>query len=135
MKNNKIVKYKDFLIEKIEGVTFERDNKNNVVAILNGVKIGCISLNNYWTEISYIEDEETLSQIKIPENYEYVGMITSDIENNGVATDMFKYAIETTKKKGIVVSTLFIADQAVHTIMKKLNADNTDPDWYILDKK
>lgn len=133
MKNNKIIKYKDFLVEKIEGVKFERDKTNNVVAILNGEVIGCVSLNDYWTEVEYIEDEEMLNDIDIPKNYEFVGMITSDFQNQGVATNMLKYAIDTTNKKGIAISTLFIADQAVHTIMKKLNA-KTIPNWYIMNK-
>jgi hypothetical protein len=78
-------------------------------------------------------DNSLKDNIEIPNNFEFVSMIDSEIENQGVATNMLKYAIDSTDKNGIAISKLFIADNAVHAIMKKLNALSI-PDWYLLKK-
>ena len=60
-------------------------------------------------------------------------MIDSEIENQGIGTNMMKYALDSTDKNGIAVSKIFITSGAVHKIMKKLNALSI-PDWYLLKK-
>jgi hypothetical protein len=123
---------REYLNENID-IKYKRDeNGKNVVAIANNKIIGEVALNDHWTEIEYV-DNSLKDKIEIPNNFEFVTMIDSEIENQGVATNMLKYAIESTDKNGIAVSKLFIADEAVHTIMKKLNALSI-PDWYILKK-
>ena len=129
---NKVKNWKQFLNEnKFNNVIYRRKHNNNIEAILEDEVIGEVSLYDYWSELSYIEDDEIKNEIEIPENYEFVGMIDSDIQNKGIATNMLRYAMDTTKKTGISISKLFIADQAVHSIMKKLNAIETS-DWYLL---
>lgn len=117
----------------IENILYRRTNSGNIEAVLDGKTIGELSLNDYWTELEYIDDINIKNNIVIPSNFEFVGMIQSDIENKGIATNMIKYAISTSTKNGIAISKLFIADEAVYTIMKKLNAKSI-PDWYLLIK-
>ena len=57
-------------------------------------------------------------------------MIDTKLQGAGIATNMLKYALQTTEKDGIAISKLFIADEAIHTIMRKLGAESI-PDWYI----
>lgn len=114
-------------------ILYKRKKNGNVVALHNNKIIGEISLYDYWGEMDYIDDVQIKNEIEIPSNFEFVGMIDSQIENKGIATNMLKHAIETTNKNGIAISKLFIADDAVHTIMKKLNAVSI-PDWYLLKK-
>ena len=122
---------REYLNENID-IKYKRDENNNVIAISNNKIIGELSLYDYWTEMEYV-DNSLKDNIEIPNNFEFVGMIDSEIENQGVATNMLKYAIDSTDKNGIAISKLFIADNAVHTIMKKLNALSI-PDWYLLKK-
>lgn len=114
-------------------ISYKRNNNGNVVALYNNKIVGEISLYDYWSEMDYIDDVQIKNEIEIPNNFEFVGMIDSEIENKGIATNMLKHAIETTNKNGVAISKLFIADDAIHTIMKKLNAISI-PDWYILKK-
>jgi hypothetical protein len=122
---------REFLNENID-IKYKRNGNNNVIAISNNKIIGELSLYDYWTEMEYV-DNSLKDNIEIPNNFEFVSMIDSEIENQGVATNMLKYAIDSTDKNGIAISKLFIADNAVHAIMKKLNALSI-PDWYLLKK-
>jgi hypothetical protein len=122
---------REYLNENID-IKYKRNGNNNVIAISNNKIIGELSLYDYWTEMEYV-DNSLKDNIEIPNNFEFVSMIDSEIENQGVATNMLKYAIDSTDKNGIAISKLFIADNAVHAIMKKLNALSI-PDWYLLKK-
>jgi len=122
---------KEFLNENID-IKYKRNENGNVIAISNNKIIGELSLYDYWTEIEYV-DSSLKDNIEIPNNFEFVSMIDSEIENQGVATNMLKYAIDSTDKNGIAISKLFITDNAVRTIMKKLNSLSI-PDWYLLKK-
>jgi len=122
---------REYLNENID-IKYKRNGNNNVIAISNNKIIGELSLYDYWTEMEYV-DNSLKDNIEIPNNFEFVSMIDSEIENQGVATNMLKYAIDSTNKNGIAISKLFIADNAVHAIMKKLNALSI-PDWYLLKK-
>jgi len=124
---------REYLNENQTDILYKRNHNGNVVALYKNKIVGEISLKDYWSEMEYIDDVQIKAQIKIPSNFEFVGMIESEIENKGIATNMLKHAIDTTNKKGIAISKLFIADEAVHTIMKKLNALSI-PDWYLLKK-
>lgn len=124
---------REYLNENQTDILYKRNHNGNVVALYKNKIVGEISLKDYWSEMEYIDDVQIKAQIKIPNNFEFVGMIESEIENKGIATNMLKHAIDTTNKKGIAISKLFIADEAVHTIMKKLNALSI-PDWYLLKK-
>ena len=117
----------------ITNIIYKRRENDNIIAILNNKIVGEISLYDYWSEMEYIDDISIKSEIEIPSNFEFVGMVDSEIQNKGVATNMLKYAVETTKKDGVAISKLFIADEAIHTIMKKLNAISI-PNWYLLKK-
>ena len=117
----------------ITNIIYKRRENDNIIAILNNKIVGEISLYDYWSEMEYIDDISIKSEIEIPSNFEFVGMVDSEIQNKGVATNMLKYAVGTTKKDGVAISKLFIADEAIHTIMKKLNAISI-PNWYLLKK-
>jgi predicted GNAT family acetyltransferase len=122
---------REYLNENID-IKYKRNENGNVIAISDNKIIGELSLYDYWTEMEYV-DNSLKDNIEIPNNFEFVSMIDSEIENQGVATNMLKYAIDSTDKNGIAISKLFIADNAVHKIMKKLNALSI-PDWYLLKK-
>ena len=124
---------REYLNENQSDILYKRNNNGNVVALYNNKIVGEISLYDYWSEMDYIDNEQIKNEIKIPSNFEFVGMIDSEIQNKGIATNMLKYAIESTNKNGIAISKLFIADEAVHTIMNKLNAISI-PNWYLLKK-
>lgn len=124
---------RQYLNENQNDVSYKRNNNGNVVALYNNKIVGEISLYDYWSEMDYVDDVQIKNEIEIPSNFEFVGMIDSEIQNKGIATNMLKYAIETTNKNGIAISKLFIADEAIHAIMKKLNATSI-PDWYLLKK-
>lgn len=125
---------REYLIENTNtNVVYKRTENGNIIALINNKIVGEVALHDYWSELEYIDDDKIKNEIEIPINYEFVGMIDSEIENKGIATNMLKYAVDTTKKKGIAVSKLFIADEAVYTIMKKLNAISI-PNWYLLKK-
>lgn len=126
-----IFNYTEYILES-NNIIYQRNTNNNIEAILNGKIVGEISLYDYWTEFEYV-DETIKHTIDIPENFEFVGMIDSEIENKGIATNMLKYAVETSDKNGIAISKLFIAEEAIHKIMLKLNATSI-PDWYLLIK-
>lgn len=128
---DRVLKWKEFLNKNVN-IEYKRIENGNVVAITDGKIIGELSLYDYWTEMEYV-DSTLKDNIEIPNNFEFVSMIDSEIENQGIATNMLKYAIDTTDKKGIAISKLFIADEAMHKIMKKLNAISI-PDWYLLKK-
>lgn len=123
----------EFIKEDLDNIHYKRKN-GNVVATVDEKIVGEIALYDYWTEKQYITDDDILNQITIPKDFEFMGMIETDIENKGIATKMLQYALDTTTKKGITISKLFIAENAIHTICKKLNAEST-PDWYLLHKK
>jgi predicted GNAT family acetyltransferase len=124
---------REYLNENQTDILYKRNHNGNIVAFYKNKIVGEVSLRDYWSEIDYIDDVQIKNQIKIPNNFEFVDMIESEIENQGIATNMLKHAIDTTNKKGIAISKLFIADKAVHSIMKKLNALSI-PDWYLLKK-
>ena len=124
--------FKQFVNEN-NNITCVR-TKKGIEAYLNDVRVGEISLYDYWVDVVYIEDINILNKIKIPINYEFMGMIESDIPGIGIATNMIKYALQTTEKNGIAISKLFIAEKAIHIIMNKLNAESIT-DWYILNNK
>lgn len=121
------------LFENSNHIEYYRDVSGNVHAKRGSEVIGSIALYDYWSEAQYIQDKEILNNIIIPQGYEYVGMIDSYEEGKGIATNMLKYALDTTDKKGIVISKLFIAEKSIYAIMKKLNAESI-PDWFILNK-
>ncbi len=127
------MKVKTFLeyITENSNIQYSRSN-GNIVAIQDKEIVGEIALYDYWSELEYVDDD-LKNEIIIPHNYEFVGMIDSTIEGQGIATNMLKYAVQSTDKKGIAISKLFIAENAIHTIMKKLNAISIS-DWYLLDK-
>lgn len=122
----------DFLKENND-IVYKRTKMGNIEAIFNNEIVGELSLNDYWTEIEYIDDPKIKDSILIPNDFEFVSMINSEIENKGIATNMLKHALETTKKQGIAISKLFIAEESIHYIMKKLNATSI-PDWYLIKK-
>ena len=124
---------REHLNENQNNIIYKREENGGVLATYNNKKVGGISLYDYWSEMDYIDDDEIKNEIEIPSDFEFVGMIQSEIHNKGIATNMLKYAIKTTNKKGIAISKLFIADEAVHTIMGKLNAVSI-PNWYLLKK-
>lgn len=126
-----IFNYTEYILET-NNIIYQRNTNNNIEAILNGKIVGEISLYDYWTELDYVDDD-IKNSINIPEDFEFVGMIDSEIENKGIATNMLKYAVETSDKNGIAISKLFIAEEAIHKIMSKLNAISI-PDWYLLVK-
>jgi predicted GNAT family acetyltransferase len=126
----KVKKFLEYITEN-SNIQYSRSN-GNIVAIQDKEIVGEIALYDYWSELEYVDDD-LKNEIIIPHNYEFVGMIDSTIEGQGVATNMLKYAVQSTDKKGIAISKLFIAENAIHTIMKKLNAISI-PDWYLLDK-
>ena len=121
----------EFLNENVN-IEYKRNKNGNVVAIIDNKIIGELSLYDYWTEIEYV-DNDLKDKIEIPNNFEFVSMIDSEIENQGIGTNMMKYALDSTDKNGIAVSKIFITSGAVHKIMKKLNALSI-PDWYLLKK-
>lgn len=123
----------EYLDDNQFDISYKRNNNGNVVALYNNEIVGEISLYDYWSEMDYIDDVQIKNEIEIPNNFEFVGMIDSEIENKGIATNMLKHAIQTTNKNGVAISKLFIADDAIHTIMKKLNAISI-LNWYILKK-
>lgn len=129
---DKIKKFEQFINENLYNIQYKRTN-GGVVAILDDKVVGELVLYNYWSERDYITDDEILNNIIIPKDFEFMGMIETEIENKGIATNMLEYAMETTTKNGIAISKLFIAENAVHTIAKKLNAESI-PDWYLLHK-
>ena len=126
-----IFNYTEYILET-NNIIYQRNTNNNIEAILNGKIVAEISLYEYWTELDYVDDD-IKNSINIPEDFEFVGMIDSEIENKGIATNMLKYAVETSDKNGIAISKLFIAEEAIHKIMSKLNAISI-PDWYLLVK-
>lgn len=91
----------DFLKENND-VVYKRTKMGNIEAIFNNEIVGELSLNDYWTEIEYIDDPKIKDSILIPNDFEFVSMINSEIENKGIATNMLKYALETTKKKALL---------------------------------
>ena len=124
---------REYLNENQTDVLYKRNDNGNIIALYNNKIVGELSLYDYWSELDYIDDVQFKNKIEIPNNFEFVGMVESEMQNKGIATNMLKHAIETTNKNGIAMSKLFIADEAIHTIMKKLNAKSI-PDWYLLKK-
>lgn len=124
---------REYSNENQTDILYKRNDNGNIVALYNNKIVGEISLYDYWSEMDYIDDVQIRNEIEIPSDFEFVGMIDSEIQNKGIATNMLKYAIDTTDKNGIAISKLFIADEAIHTIMKKLNAASI-PNWYLLKK-
>lgn len=55
-----------------------------MVAILDDKIVGELALYNYWSEKDYITDYEILNNITIPKDFEFMGMVETEIENKGV---------------------------------------------------